>query len=492
MKRPRPTPATPDTFNFSVSNGHAFRAERLADGSPTLSDSFDDTDSMSWVLHFRPALSEAQAAEAVLSVSYVGDKEVANPLVFSHAVRPSAAPHVWLALRQGELEYLCFETHQLRVGQVPGTFAALYVVIENVQCDAGPIQLSPQLDMHLVCLPTLLPTSTFLRWFPPDVDPKRWGLQIDARKIPQTCPLFWSLRAELTGSVAVKRTGFFPGDGASRSAFMKSAMRLGSLSEDVIMLLRFGDSQHTLHFTEVGTCPVAGHPGWGASPDGIICDDTMKWSSLPPTVSAHLIGTTLTAWNIHMGACEFKTSRTKLCMEGYFYPQLYMEMMALGVLWADLVRYRPSRTWNAKGGGAGGGEWEYQDVCHVYRIYREAALEERFIRIWSSTSTEPSDEKSALCAELNEMAKRERPTHIIDGTGNALLKRYRAHRDQLLSNTSTGTATTATQVLPAWWLSIESVTAQLAAQLKSGVALDKRLVAEQIRAYANLLVQRNP
>lgn len=486
MKRPAPTPATEDTFYFTLSGGHAFRVERLAtgdktQGSNTLFD-FDTSDSVTYVVRFRPALTEAQAAATILSVTYEGDKEVTGgPLVFTRPVRPPDGRCLHLTLRAQELEFLLFETHQLRVGQAPNTYCALYLTLENTQCEAGPLMLGPQLDMHLFCMPELLPRgSTFLRWFPPDVDPAQWGLRIDPRRIPQRTPLWFKMRAELSGSVAVKRVGYFPGGDASFSALQRSAMRLGSQSEDVVLLLYLGHYGASRHFTEVGTCAVPGRPGWGASPDGILVDATMRAHHFPP-------GTVEVA-DATQGVCEFKTSRTKLCMEPYFYPQLYMEMMALNVAWADLVRYKPARTWNAAaaGGGGGGGAWEYHDTAHVYRIYRSAELEAWLVRILATPSPDLTD-AAALRDHLAGLASAAQPVATLQG--NELVARYREHRAGLLkvdpslsSNADGGTR------VPAWWLEIESRTAELGAALRSGVALNKRVVAAQIQAYAAALL----
>src|SRR6185295_1711928 len=246
MKRPVPTPAAEDVFHFALSGGHAFRVERLSTGDRAAQGpfDFDSADSVSYVVRFRPALTEAQAAAATLSVTYGGDKEVTggSPLVFSRAVRPADGRSQFMTLRAEELDFLLFETHQLRVGQQRNTYCALYLTLENTQCEAGPLILGPQLDMHLFCVPELLPPgSSFLRWFPPDVDPGQWGLRIEPRKIPQRTPLWFKMRAELSGSVAVKRVGYFPGgDSAGFSTFQRSAMRLGSQSEDVVLLLYLG------------------------------------------------------------------------------------------------------------------------------------------------------------------------------------------------------------------------------------------------------------
>jgi len=459
MKRVRPTPAVEDGFHFSLTNGHAMSVEKLGEVKGG-GGGFDDEDAMSYVVRFRPALSEVQAAAAQLTISYVGDKEISGgALVFSRAVRPSNARCLWLTLRLDELEYVCFETHQLRVGKVPGTYSALHVTLENTQCESGPLKLGPQLDMHLFCMPELLPAgSVFLRWFPPDIDPAQWGLHIDPRKIPQRTPLWFKLRAQLSGSEAVKRTGFFAND-KPMTAFNRNAMRLGSQSEDVAALMYLGHYGGARHFTEIGTVPVTGRPGWGASPDGLVTDSSS---------------------NGQQGALEFKTSRTKLCMEPYFYPQLYMEMMALGVQWADLVRYRPARTWHAKEG-----KWHYLDVAHVYRVNRDAALEDWFIRVWTAPHPGEDDDKAALRAHLVELAERAKPVAILQG--NEMVTRYREHRERLLSIDTTPAAAAAAAVLPDWWLAIESRTAQLGAALRNGVAVNKRVVTEQIKAYANLL-----
>lgn len=490
MKRPKPDGADGDAFDFVVSNGHAFRAEPI--GEPK---SFAEEDTLLFVVHFRPALTEAQAVTTRLRVTYAGDAEVGNKTVFNQLVWPAGqqvAAGQQLTLRPDrELEYVCFETHQLKLGQAKGTFCALYLGIENRQCDQGPMLLCTQLDMHHTCMPTLLPDSQFLRWFPPDVDPKQWGLRLDPRNIPQRTPLWIRYRNELaavlSGSSSVKVTGFFA-NSRPIDARARLAMRRGSQSEDVGLLgyLDYYERVVGEHrtFQEIGLCPVAGRPGWAVSPDGIIYAAGVKWSDLPATSPGHRGNPE--AWDVGKGVVEFKTS-SKLCMEDYFYPQLYMEMLATNTLWADLVRYRPTRTWNAQTAS-----WEYQDVMHVYREYRDATLEADLIHVWtlSPTSETAAAEKAAMRKRLKAMAAAAQPIAVIDASKSALVARYREHRRALeLATIKRETPSEeAPSALPTWWLDIERHTQQLAEQLRNGQGVDRRLVATQIKAYASLLL----
>src|SRR6185369_15745290 len=79
---------------------------------------------------------------------------------------------------------------------------------------------------------------------------------------------------------------------------------------------------------------------------------------------------------IESGACEFKTSRTKVALEPYFIPQMYMEMISLNVVWCDLIRYRPTSVHTPDNG------YVTQHTAHVYRIYRNQALEADLVRLW--------------------------------------------------------------------------------------------------------------
>lgn len=68
---------------------------------------------------------------------------------------------------------------------------------------------------------------------------------------------------------------------------------------------------------EVGWVNIAGKPGWGASPDGVIVlADGSR------------------------GALEIKTaSDGDLSLKPHYIPQAFMEMMALDVKWCDLIKY---------------------------------------------------------------------------------------------------------------------------------------------------------
>jgi hypothetical protein len=117
--------------------------------------------------------------------------------------------------------------------------------------------------------------------------------------------------------------------------------------------------------------------GWGASPDGLIVDPHMTWDQVPADISKHYTEAERASFNITRGACEFKTSRTKLSMEAYFYPQVYLEMIVLNVVWCDLIRYRPGYNYSDEHK-----TWVHEDTAHVYRIYRHRPTEDLLLQLW--------------------------------------------------------------------------------------------------------------
>jgi hypothetical protein len=121
----------------------------------------------------------------------------------------------------------------------------------------------------------------------------------------------------------------------------------------------------------MGWCPAPPpYPkSWGASPDGLQSAPSEQIVKHMPKelwelAAASRHGKESTGGERTWGALEIKTSRTKLTMEPYFYPQVYMEMISLGVYWADLIRYKP-------GYGA-----------YIYRIYRDAKIEQALFGLW--------------------------------------------------------------------------------------------------------------
>lgn len=409
---------TQRTIRFAC---HAsFAAKQLGPGDASFEDGLS-TDSIDYAVYFRPHLTYAQACDLQLSVSYCGQSTTPNKVLFQHTVMP--ATHSPLVLRANELEYLCSDTHQLQVhGQGDERqVIALYLTLCNNSISTNGGALDLLLQPHVSMKSHL--SGAFgadryrtLAWFPPDVDPTLWGLRIDARSIPQRSPLWFKLRGPVSGSKAYQLLGFFMNAPKRFNAFAKSAMRLGTLCEDVATtayLVTFPERA----FQEVGWCAAPHGPaGWGASPDGMLIDTTMTWDKVPDEVRADYAGRE-DAFDITHGACEFKTSRTKLCCEAYFLAQVYMEMIALDVVWCDLVRYRPLRAWDPDTS-----KWSYRDVAHVYRVWRRRDLEARLMELWkraSSSSTNNSrvqDEPPfvQMRGELEHMAVVMKPYHVIE------------------------------------------------------------------------------
>jgi hypothetical protein len=298
--------------------------------------------------------------------------------------------------------------------------------------------LQAQVDMKSVFLNSIFATVdanrvVFLKWFPPDVDPSVYGIKIDPREIPQRCPLWFKLRGEVSGSKAYVLIGYFADRQNNQpfSAFAKSAMRLGTLSEDLVMI-GYLNAYPKRIFYEVGWVPIESKKSWGASPDGIIVDPEMSWDKVPSDVAKNYSKSGI---DITHGACEFKTSRTKLGMEAYFYPQLYMEMIALNVVWADLIRYRPERIYdqNTK-------VWTYKDVAHVYRVYRDKPTETLLMELWARAQTNFSKLKDIVQEEayarlrlyFDRKAEETEPTDVIHMTPDTeyMYAQYYAYKHQ--------------------------------------------------------------
>lgn len=400
------------------------------------------TDSVDLVIHFRPPLDAARVPSTVVALRYEGARHVDTPVLFAQTLKP-LEEGVPLVLRPDELEYRCFDTYVAHVKQ--GRLYALHLSVDNVMTGApsngsADLALAVHVNTKLHFLAERLGPQrcVTLPWFPPDVDPAQWGLRVDPRRIPQRTPLWFKLRGEVSGSRAYALLGWYADEkGRAMNAFSKSAMRLGTLSEDLILLCychRYPD--RTFH--EVGWCPAPATPpgryplGWGASPDGMVVDPTMTWERLPPDIAVQYEDpASRQGIDITRGGCEFKTSRTKLCVEPYFMAQVYMEMIALQVVWCDLVRYRPSRVWDAEMD-----EWRYDDTAHVYRIYRDKDIENRLLPLWKHAHTNQhvltdvikEERYVTIRAELTRRARDEQPVDVISVAHHpdlaATLKQY--------------------------------------------------------------------
>lgn len=504
MKRPRSErsnsakyEACNGTLRFYCSTGD-FVVRQLGPDGADFEDGISQ-DSLDFVMHFRPPLEPERAARTVVAVRYQGAKYVANSVLFSHLLEPleSGVP---LVLREQELEYRCYDTYALHVKQ--GRVYALHLSVENAMT-SGPsdgtfdLRLQVHVDTRLRFLRTHLgQRAVFLNWFPSDVDPALYGLRVDPRRIPQRTPLWFKLRGEVTGSRAYALLGYYLESGPM-TFVQKGQMRLGTFSEDLLLLTylyRFPDRT----FYEMGWCPAPAQPpgryplGWGASPDGAMLDPQMTWERLPPEIAAQYETPESRAGiDITRGGVEFKTSRAKLCMEPYFLAQVYMCMIALGVVWWDVVRYRVSRTWDAERDA-----WRYDDTAHVYRVYRDRALEDRLIKLWKHAQTnqhvlvETVKEPAfvAMRADLKRMAQDAKPYAVVH-----------VAQEPALSETLQAYAEYKTQmVIPDAPMPVQSTPGTdwdtLATRLQELRTLPRdsprftQLVSEQIQEYASLLM----
>lgn len=257
-----------------------------------------------------------------------------------------AHPHVVTLMDKA---YYVFETHQLAVDYDDrNKILALYL-----QYDDSAKAL--HVDMSLSWLPNRFPGRFNPLWFfPPDVIPSQHGIRVNTAMVPQRSPLWCRIRSEemeITGTRAYKLMGFWvptkkdnpdwsfdaPEEFTEQA---KANMKHGTLSEDYAVMMYLD------HYTDRCISLVGYHKakapypiGWGASPDGLI-----------DSKGAFGAG----------GVLEIKTSKYSLALEAYYFPQVYMEMIATERKWCDVVRY-------------------CKPHAHVYRIHRDDALEQRLV-----------------------------------------------------------------------------------------------------------------
>ena len=151
-----------------------------------------------------------------------------------------------LEIQEDELNYLLTETHQLHFNRKNETITCMFVKISSHASAA----LQPEVDMHMHFFKQFGNQFHFVDWFPPNVDPVAFGLQINPSTIPQRTPLWFKLRGEVTGTKAYALLGFYvptkqedPNYSFFKptvfSDFSKTAMRLGAASEDAALLTYF-------------------------------------------------------------------------------------------------------------------------------------------------------------------------------------------------------------------------------------------------------------
>lgn len=269
-----------------------------------------------------------------------------NTCIFSRALVPSKEDDSRTFM---DITYQVYETHTLAVSEQ--NIVKLYVQLDKNMQEKWEVSV----DMTVQWLRTRFGQNRFhhLQFFPLDIDPSAYGLKVDPRTIPQRTPLWFKMRGEVTGTKAYKFMGYWSDDSPIDDR-ARANMRFGTYAEEYAIMLMLLSRPH-ISISLLGWC-TAEQPypiGWGASPDGLITDETMTWDVVPESIAKD--------FDVKRGVLEIKSSRNKLSMEAYFIPQIYMEMISTKTCWCDLVRYMRSQ--NAH-------------CARVYRIYRHTPTEQ--------------------------------------------------------------------------------------------------------------------
>lgn len=264
--------------------------------------------------------------------------------------------------------YHAYETHTLALilpegGEDERTIVAIYFALEDH--DDGSLSLCVNAESHWMRT-RFAPRFVPLPWFPYDVDPTRYGLKVNASRIPQRTPLWFKFRGEVTGTKAYTLLGYWVpskerdpkwtlNGEREFSAAAQSAMRHGSRSENAA-ICAYLNARPEATVSAVGWCACsAPYPRtWGASPDGIISLPGGQGDDSP------------------LGVLEIKTSRTSLSFEPYFLPQIYMEMIATNSEWCDLLRFMPPHR------------------ARIYRVSRHRPTEELIVGLIRRALATPS------------------------------------------------------------------------------------------------------
>jgi len=338
----------------------------------------ESVDYVDYVINFTPPMLIDDAKRGTLEITYTGEKQsigrIRLPLI-------PDGPSTQRVL--GGFRYLVFPTHQLEVES--NVVSKLYVRAENNLMYSGNalrVVLEPAVDMCSMLLGRQFgPRFVGLEFMPPDIDLAEHGITIAPRDIPQRTPQ-WA-RSQISGTKAYKLLGFFIPNTNIKwrydepeefTLFQRCRMRFGTLAEDYC-IMAYLKKYPARSFFEVGSCSPPqklGYPAtWGASADGRVRDPNMVWARVPAEIRKHYDNS---RFDPTRGVVEFKASRKKESMEAYYYPQVYMEMIANDVVWCDVVRYCKTSCTNAQG------KWCYTHKFRVYRVYRHKPTEDLIVK----------------------------------------------------------------------------------------------------------------
>lgn len=265
--------------------------------------------------------------------------------------------------------YSYFETHAIAQDEAQ-KIASIYFQFD-------PHLGSIVVDMSVDWFPAQFGSDRFqgVPFFPPDVDPTKYGVKVDTKRVPQRSPLWFKLRGQVTGTKAYTLIGYWVPKNDPNWRYdaepvfteqQRKNMLFGQRSEDYA-IMSYMRANNEVCVSLVGWCPCASPPfplQWGASPDAILRNDNMRAEHIPDDVY-------VCDWDPKVGVLEIKSSEKSLACEGWYIIQCYMEMFATQTMWCDLLRYTP-----CKG--------------RVYRVWRYREIEGRLIELlkYASRNTE--------------------------------------------------------------------------------------------------------
>lgn len=350
-------------FTIGVTSGTRAAAVLLS-GTP-----YPQEDVVFYALHFDPPMDPdaLRDQQALVRIAYVGKEPMGMGNVSLYIVSPHQKPAV---VQRGENVFWVYPTHSLTLdgdGCIEWIEVTLHNAQDNRNIETPILQLVPDLTPFME---EQFPGQYVPQPFYPNnlAILERIG-SIDPRHLPQKAPKWKEIRGlvDVTGTRASKRCGFNLPDpdtpqGRNYSPFesepfdsaARKRMQFGRLREDYIMMCYLRAHPDTV-FHQVGWVSHPTRPKWGCSPDGYI--------EVPEQKTA--------------GALEIKASYSNCNMQDYYYPQVYLEMMCLGVHWAHLVRYSESIIPETRDGVI---TWSVEATCRVFQVERHKETEERLIQ----------------------------------------------------------------------------------------------------------------
>ena len=316
-----------------------------------------------------PPLSVADSG-ATLDVYYAGKHPIGKGHVTLNVCQTEKG--VKVTSLEDKFYYRVLDTHALRLDENGETFSSIEFTLHNTQLVSN--DNTPILQVITDIMPwfnAMIPGRVVGQPFYP-VDPTVMEAltSVKSQDVPQRTPYWFKLRGIVTGSKGYKLCGYFPGQSKFTAIALKR-MRFGTLREDFVCYAYVNSVPYCYTVHLLGLVPYVDRPGWGASPDGLIVNTEMTWDQVPAATRAEYEGTP--GIDIKRGALEIKCSQADCNMRDYYYPQIYLEMMSLGAVWTDVVRYSEKRA------SDGAGTWSTKRECRVYRIYREKEWEDRIV-----------------------------------------------------------------------------------------------------------------